>query len=248
MNNNNPYKRMYLVSEDEYVMMGKHPDQQARLNAIALQDERNVHYADKVDDDDNGQLVVATTTKHGEDACIGSDCAKDEANKLIARQLKFHDEKHMHVAKDVAKEEKEIEDETLKWTNVPLDTARWDVLPQNIRTRAHLLITLVHRYAKVTNQQEFQHNTKAISGSNVFDLVRWALMPVRGRNRKAPIGWSEFLHFLTINKAIPRSILSKHTLEEIEQAEEQKPKRAKLAIVTSPFFKTLFKSRRKNAA
>jgi hypothetical protein len=46
---------------------------------------------------------------------------------------------------------------------------------------------------------------------------------------------------LTINRAIPRSILSKYTLEEIERAEEGgKPKRAKLAVVISPFFESLF--------
>ena len=38
----NPYRKMYLVSEDEYISMGKHPEQQQRLNAMALQDECNM--------------------------------------------------------------------------------------------------------------------------------------------------------------------------------------------------------------
>ena len=62
--NANPYKRMYLISEDEYLMRAKPQpaDQQVRLNAIALQDERNVHAADKVDiDEDEGHVVVVTT-------------------------------------------------------------------------------------------------------------------------------------------------------------------------------------------
>ena len=57
--NANPYKRMYLISEDEYLMRAKPQpaDQQVRLNAIALQDERNVHAADKVDiDEDDGRV------------------------------------------------------------------------------------------------------------------------------------------------------------------------------------------------
>ena len=133
---------------------------------------------------------------------------------MIARQIKRHDERNLRAApKDekVPNEEDKEEDEKMRWENVPLDTARWDVLPQNIRTRAQLLITLVHRFAKVNRQQEFQHHTRAISGSNIFDLVRWAVIATRAKKSKAPTGWSEFVHFLAINKAIPRTILSKYT-------------------------------------
>ena len=171
--NANPYKRMYLISEDEYLMRDKLPspaDQQVRLNAIALQDERNVHAADKVDiDEDEGHVVVVTKTKEDD---VGD--GKDDKTKMIARQLRRHDERNLRAApkdeKDPTEDEKE-EDEKLRWENVPLDTARWDVLPQNIRTRAQLLITLVHRFAKVNRQQEFQHHTRAVSGSNIFNLV-----------------------------------------------------------------------------
>jgi hypothetical protein len=194
MSNVNPYKRMYLVSEHEYMTGSKqqqqHPEQQARLNAIALQDEKNVRYADKLDyDEDDGHLIVAATSQNKQLAAANIEGTGDESNKLTARQIKFHDEKYMRVAKDVSKEEtEEDEDQKLKWTNIPLDTFRWDVLPPNIRTRAHLLITLVHRYAKVNSQQKFQHHTKAVSGSNVFDLVRWAVISTRGRTAKAPFG------------------------------------------------------------
>ena len=99
-------------------------DQQVRLNAIALQDERNVHAADKVDiDEDEGHVVVATkTTTSKEDAGDGED---DKA-KMIARQLRRHDERNLRAApkneKDPTEEEKE-EDEKLRWENVLLDTA-----------------------------------------------------------------------------------------------------------------------------
>ena len=237
--NANPYKRMYLISEDEYLMRGDKPpaDQQVRLNAIALQDERNVHAAGKVDiDEDEGHVVVVTKTKED---------GEDDKTKMIAQQLRRHDERNLHAApkdeREPTDEERE-EDEKLRWESVPLDTARWDTLPQNIRTRAQLLITLVHRFAKVNRQQEFQHHTRAVSGSNIFDLVRWAVIAIRGRRAKPPNGWSEFVHFLSRNKAIPRTILSQYTLDEIQEIEQGRlpGKRAKLVVVKSTFFETLF--------
>ena len=239
--NANPYKRTYLISEDEYLMRGvaKPADHQVRLNAIALQDERNVHAADKVDvDEDDGHVLVVTKEKD----CV-AHTAEDDKTKMIVQQLRRHDERNLRVApKDPTEEEEKEEDEKLRWENVPLDTARWDVLPQNIRTRAQLLITLVHRHAKVNRQQEFQHHTRAVSGSNIFDLVRWAVISVRAKKAKTPTGWSEFVHSLSINKTIPRTILSQHTLDEIEEIEQGRlpGKRAKLVVVKAPFFETLF--------
>ena len=139
--NANPHKRMYLISEDEYLMRAKPQpaDQQVRLNAIALQDERNVHAADKVDiDEDEGHVLVVTKTKENEKECIGPECdADDDKTKMIARQIKRHDERNLRAApkdeKEPNEEDKE-EDEKMRWENVPLDTAYWDVLPQNIRT------------------------------------------------------------------------------------------------------------------
>ena len=73
--NANPYKCTYLISEDEYLMRAKPQpaDQQVRLKVIALQDERNVHAADKVDiDEDDGHVLVASTkTKENEKECVG---------------------------------------------------------------------------------------------------------------------------------------------------------------------------------
>ena len=65
-----------------------------------------------------------------------------------------------------------------------------------------------------------------------------------------PTGFSEFVHFLAINKAIPRTILSKYTLDEIEEDEQgrESGKRAKLVLVKEPFFETLFPPLQKKVA
>ena len=245
--NANPYKRMYLISEDEYLMRAvRTPEQQARLNSILLQVKKNVHAAEKLETDDDDGHVIVTKAKKIEDStpCIGDDCAKgDETNKLLARQIQAHDEKYLREATKVKNtDDDDIEEKKMRWENIPIETARWEALPSNIRTRAHLLITLVHQYAKVNSQQEFQHNTRAVSGSNIFDLVRWAVTGTRAKSARKPTGWCEFLHFLSINKAIPRSILSKYTLEEIEAIEQNRGtgKRAQIPVVTSSFFESLY--------
>ena len=77
---------MYLVSEDEYIAMGKHPEQQQRLNAIALQDEHNVHTADKQEVSDEGH----------------------------ERKLEFHDTKYLHAApKAFTTDKKDDAEETI---------------------------------------------------------------------------------------------------------------------------------------
>ena len=75
--NANPYKRMYLISEDEYLMRGgRNPEQQARLNAILLQDEKNVHAAEKLETDDDDGHVIVTKAAKKDPPCIGDDCTK----------------------------------------------------------------------------------------------------------------------------------------------------------------------------
>ena len=187
-----------------------------------------MHAAEKLEtDDDDGHVIV--TKAEDSTPCIGDDCVKgDETNKLPARQIQAHDETYLREATKVKNtDDDDIEEEKkMRWENVPLETARWDALPPNVKTRAHLLVTLVHHHAKVNNQQEFQHNTRAVSGSNIFDLVRWAVSFTRAKTARPPIGWSEFVHFLSINEAIPRSILSKYTLEEIENIEQDRNSKA----------------------
>lgn len=82
---------MFLVSEDEYIAMGKHPEQQARLNAIALRDEMVMRKANKETVDEEGNLETPATTT-----------TMSDEKKLLERKLDFHDEKHLHQAKKVA--------------------------------------------------------------------------------------------------------------------------------------------------
>ena len=121
-----------------------------------------------------------------------------------------------------------------------MDTAKWDVLAKNYQVQARLLYTLVSKYAKINDRQEFEKS----SSSNIFELGQWAVRPTRAKTTKAPIGWSEFLHFLSINKTIPRSILSKYTLDEIEQLNKSIIKKVKLTVPLPPFFETLFPTKR----
>ena len=84
------------------------------------------------------------------------------------------------------------------------------------------MITLVQKYAKVTDAQEFQHQSRPIAGSNIFDIVYYAVHATRSKGSKPPIGWNEFLYFLSINKSIPRSILSRFTQVKVEDLEKTK--------------------------
>ena len=166
----------------------------------------------------------------------------DEGHALQERKLEFHDEKHLHKApKAFTTDKKDDAEETIRWDTVPLDSYQWNVLPANVHTKASLLITLVHKYAKVTDAQEFQHQSRPVAGSNIFDIVYFAVNPSRShKTSRPPIGWNEFLYFLSINKSIPRSILNKFTQVEVEDLEKTRIKKQKLSVPTPPFFASLF--------
>ena len=121
-----------------------------------------------------------------------------------------------------------------------MESFQWNALPHNVCTKARLLITLVHKYAKVTETQEFQHQSRLVAGSNIFDIVYYAVNPLRPKSSKPPLGWNEFLYFLSINKSIPRSILSNYTKVEIDDLENSRIKKQKLSVPIPPFFETLF--------
>jgi hypothetical protein len=219
---------MYLVSEDEYIMMGKHPEQQARLNAIALQDERKVHVADKLvspDEDPKTKL--------------------DIEKQIFERKLDFHDEKYLHRAPLVALNKDDDDEEKIKWEDVHLEEGKWALLPVALRMKARLLMQFVNKYAGVSDQQEFVHRQKILSGSNIFDLVHWAIKLTRTKNASPPHGWSEFLHFLSINKAIPKSIFSKFTIMELDNYNASKIKSEKLNIEPPSVFETLFPAKKR---
>ena len=110
-----------------------------------------------------------------------------------------------------------------------------------------LLMQYVNKYASVSDQQEFVHRQKVLSGSNIFDLVYWAIKLTRAKNASPPHGWSEFLHFLSINKAIPKSILSKLTIVELENYNASKIKSQKLSIEPPSTFETLFPAKKRKA-
>ena len=221
---------MYLINEDEYLMMGKHPEQQARLNAIALQDERRVHPADKL-------------VKYDEEEKSPLDLEKT----VLERKLNVYDEKHLHMAPIVNSKPDRDEEEKVKWEDVHLEEDRWMQLPLAIRMKARLLMQYVNKYAGVTDQQEFVHRHKVLSNSNIFDLIYWAVKLTRARNATPPVGWNEFLNFLTINKAIPKSILSKFTINEIEQYNAGRIVSSKLSIEPPSIFETLFPVKKKKA-
>jgi hypothetical protein len=204
----NPYKKMYLVSEDEYMM------------TILGKQQQNI------------------------DEKVEQQCSTiQEAETTLQKQnAAFHDEKYLHKAPlDNADDDKQT---NIKWENVPLETYTWDALPSSVRTKARLLITLVKQHAIITEQQEFQQscNIRPVSGSNIFDIIQYAVNTKRTvkSSKNVPKGWNEFLTFLSINKVIPRSILSAQTLKEIAQLDNSKIKKSKLTVLRSPFFETLF--------
>ena len=62
----------------------------------------------------------------------------------------------------------------------------------------------------------------------------------RAKGVKAPQRWSAFLQFVSINKTIPRSVLSRITIRELDQFDNYRVKKAKLSVPIPPFFETLF--------
>ena len=130
-----------------------------------------------------------------------------------------------------------------------IDSFQFSVLPPNVRSKAHLLMTYVFKFGKVTRDNAFAINKDAqpISGSNVFDLVNWAEKLTGGKTARAPKGWEEFVQFLSINKAVPQTILSPHTLDDIEDFESGRIKRVKvpaikiISVLNQPF-ESLFSS------
>ena len=212
--NSSPYKRMYLVSEDEFATLNK----QVNVNAA---DVILKHNAVKTQNEE--KLVSAPVTGYEED--------DNQERVMKERRLQFHDDKHMHEA---PKHNALDNDDDINWTNVPLDTYKWDILSKNIRAKARLLIMLVSKHANINDRQEFEHHV----GTNIYDLVQLAVKSVKGKKAKSPFGWKICLHFLCINKYIPRSVLSKLTLVEIDKLSLNKIKKSKLEV---PFFESLFK-------
>ena len=207
----NPYKRMNLISEDEYHMMhSKQPtpvtaataDQQAKLNNIAAQDVKNLRVVPIEQD------LTTATEQH-------------------------NDEKYLHEAPKVM--QIDDDDETPKTS---VESYKWDTIPKVIRSKAKLLMMYVCKYANVNDEHKLQLGNKVtIKGSNIFDLIQWAVKVVRAKSQQAPVGWTEFVNFLRINKAIPRqSLLNSMTIAEI--GVHQYPQKAKLTPFT---FESLYK-------
>ena len=198
--NHNPYKTMYLVSEDEY---------------------RHMH-----------------TPKIHTTAPPSSD--REEWLKEV---IAAHNAKYMHEAPVIGTLDDNVTNQENKVKEM-IDSYQFNVMPPNVRSKAHLLMTLVHQHGNVTKDNEFAITKDAapVSGSNVFDLVNWAEKLTRGKKARPPHGWEQFVRFLSINKAIPRTILSNHTIEDIRNYESGKIKPVKVPAAHTTYFNKPFES------
>ena len=215
------YRKMYLVSEEEYrARFALTPEQQARLNAIALRDEQVIYQGAKA------SQPPAFGPKLTTDADVLGAVTAEPPETLW-------DERKMRMAREVGPAPEDLVGDERLGERIR-DVFDVDVLPPNIRNRARLLVTLVQKYAGpgagIKSDREFQASSESrpVAGSNVHDLVVWAVKDVRRKGRAPPRGWEEFLEFLNKHKAIPRTILSNTTMEELDRVGARKVKRQSL--------------------
>ena len=161
---------MYLVSEDEYMAMGKHPEQQARLNAIALKDE--IKMTNNVGTQiDNGDYVASSSSNK-----IGDI---EEAEKSLSeRRQEFYDNKHLHTAEKISEPKVTLTENILQF----------NALAPNLRVKATLLTALVKKHA--------YYNVDDPNANSLYDNVVWAVKPTHAKTTRPPDGWYRFLQFV----------------------------------------------------
>ena len=94
--------------------------------------------------------------------------------------------------------------------------------PKPYQSRAKALFENVSNFIKYNERGEIlDKENKIIPRSRIEDLIQHA---VRDRRRNIlPVGWSHFLNLLRDHN-IPKSVLNRDTLQELENADDYKPK------------------------